>query len=59
MVAGLAELIDGLSTEEAEQVATDLAQFGQAFVETVDGKKRRIAPQDVYINSEELPPLRP
>jgi hypothetical protein len=41
-----ADLVSGLGHEESLAVANDIWLYGNAFVETVDGKKRRLPPSE-------------
>lgn len=46
------EFFKGLSPEDAKLAADDIMFFGTAFVQEVDGVKRRIAPSDIIIHED-------
>lgn len=47
--------LNGLNAEDTALVANDIRLYGNTTVEIVDGKKRRIAPQDIkIINQSQL-----
>lgn len=46
-VLSIGDFLTGLDAENTAAVANDIRLYGNAFVEVVDGKKRRVSPHEV------------
>lgn len=57
-IYGLGEFLAGLSPEDTLAVGTDIHLYGNAFAETINGKKRRI-PLSEWPKIVPLKPVKP